>query len=223
MKAFRADLRCSGKLMKSQLCSAERENWLKQVTVQRALRVRRQQHACNQRKVVPEIRVGVLNVQGMSWAKRSYRGMLWHIVMKMPEQNADVMFLSDLSTPEWMSEGNKVVMLGLEEYTLFVNGVVGIVLSRLFVKLWHHSGSTVYTAGNKRWIGLTVRIGVLAVSSRISQHANAEWRECAWTEARAQTWNRAAGEVETKRRPRDPGRRCELPPGSRGETERFCG
>ena len=43
------------------------------------------------------------------------------------------MFLSDLSTPEWMSEGNKVEMLGLEEYTLFVNGMVGIVLSRCFV------------------------------------------------------------------------------------------
>ena len=86
--------------------------------------------------------------------------MLWHIVMEMREQNADVMFLSDLSTPEWMSEGNKVVMLGLEEYTLFVNGMVGIVLSRLFVKMWQSSGSTVHTAGNKRWIGLTVRMGV---------------------------------------------------------------
>ena len=69
MKAFRVDLRCSAKSMKSQLRSAERENWLKPVTVQRALRVKRQRHACNQRKVAPEIRVGVLNVQGMSWAK----------------------------------------------------------------------------------------------------------------------------------------------------------
>ena len=44
--------------------------------------------------------------------------------MKMREQNADVMFLADLSTPEWMSEGDKVVMLDLEEYTLSVNGMV---------------------------------------------------------------------------------------------------
>ena len=160
LKAFRVDLRCSGTSMKSQLRSAERELWLKPITVQRALRVRRQRHACNQRTVAPEIRVGVLNVQGMSWTKRSYRGMLWHIVMKMREQNADVMFLSDLFTPEWMSEGNKVVMLGLEEYTLFVNGMVGIVFSRCFVKLWQNSGSVTRTAGNKRWIGLTVRIGV---------------------------------------------------------------
>ena len=75
--------------------------------------------------------------------------------MKMREQNADVMFLSDLSTPEWMSEGNKVVMFGLEEYTLFVSGMVGIVLSSYFVKLWQNSGSVTRTAGNKRWIGLT--------------------------------------------------------------------
>ena len=61
LKAFRVDLRCSGESMKSQLRSAERENWLKPVTVQRALRARRQRHACNQRKVAPEIRVGVLN------------------------------------------------------------------------------------------------------------------------------------------------------------------
>ena len=58
--------------------------------------------------------------------------------MEMREQNACVVFLSDLSTPEWMSEGNKVVMLGLEQYTLFVNGMVGIVLSRCFVKLWQN-------------------------------------------------------------------------------------
>ena len=82
LKAFRVDLRCSGESMKSQLRSAERENWLKPVTVQRALRARRQRHACNPRKVAPEIRVGVLNVQGMSWTKRSYRGMLWHMVTK---------------------------------------------------------------------------------------------------------------------------------------------
>ena len=160
LKAFRVDLRCNGKSMKSQLCGAEREHWLKPITVQRALRVRRQRHACNQRKVAPETRVGVLNVQGMSWTKRSYRGMLWHIVMKMREQNADVMCLSDLSTPEWMSGGNKVVMLGLEEYALFVNGMVGIVFSRCFVNWWQNSGSVTRTAGNKRWIGLTVRIGV---------------------------------------------------------------
>ena len=52
VKAFRVDLRCSGKSMKSQLCSADRENWLKPVTaqgaLQRALRVRRQRHACMQ-------------------------------------------------------------------------------------------------------------------------------------------------------------------------------
>ena len=58
--------------------------------------------------------------------------MLWHIELKMREQNAEVWFLSDVSTPEWMSEGNKVVMLGLEEYTLFVSGMVNIALSRLF-------------------------------------------------------------------------------------------
>ena len=52
MKAFRADLRCSGKSMKSQLCRADRVNWLKPVTaqgaLQRALRVRRPRHACMQ-------------------------------------------------------------------------------------------------------------------------------------------------------------------------------
>ena len=52
VKAFRIDLRCSGKSMKSQLCSADREHWLKPITVQRALqralRVRRQRHACVQ-------------------------------------------------------------------------------------------------------------------------------------------------------------------------------
>ena len=46
-----------------------------------------------------------------------------------------------------------------------------------------------------------------SVSSLLSLHANAERRECAWTETRAPgTWSRAAVKVETKRRPRDPGR-----------------
>ena len=46
-----------------------------------------------------------------------------------------------------------------------------------------------------------------SVSSPLSLHANAERRECARTETRAPgTWNRAAVEVETRRRPRDPGR-----------------
>ena len=52
VRTFRVDLRCSGKSMKSQLCSADRVNWLKPVTaqgaLQRALRVRRQRHACLQ-------------------------------------------------------------------------------------------------------------------------------------------------------------------------------
>ena len=50
VKAFRVDLRYSGKSMKPQLCNADRVNWLKPVTaqgaLQRALRVRRQRHAC---------------------------------------------------------------------------------------------------------------------------------------------------------------------------------
>ena len=52
VKAFRVDLRCSGKSVKSQLCSADRVNWLTPVTaqgaLQRALRVGRQRHACVQ-------------------------------------------------------------------------------------------------------------------------------------------------------------------------------
>ena len=56
--------------------------------------------------------------------------MLWHIVLKMLEQFAEVWFLSDGSTSEWMSKGNKVVLLGLEEHTMFANGMDGTVLSR---------------------------------------------------------------------------------------------
>ena len=41
VNAFRVDLRCSGKSMKSQLYSADRENLLKPVTAQGAVRVRR--------------------------------------------------------------------------------------------------------------------------------------------------------------------------------------
>ena len=52
--------------------------------------------------------------------------MLWHVVLKVQEQKAEVWFLS----VEWMGKGSKVVLLGLEEYTLFVNGMVGTVLSR---------------------------------------------------------------------------------------------
>ena len=52
VKAFRVDLRCSGKSMKSQLYSADRVNWSKPATapgaLQRALRVRRQRLACVQ-------------------------------------------------------------------------------------------------------------------------------------------------------------------------------
>ena len=52
VKAFRVDMRCSGKSMKSQQCSADRVNWLKPVTaqgaLQRARRIRRQRHACVQ-------------------------------------------------------------------------------------------------------------------------------------------------------------------------------
>ena len=70
MKAFRVDLRCIGKSMKSQLCSVERKNWLKPVTVQRALRPTKNRT----RKYV--------SVSSMSkicrGQKRSYRGMLWH-------------------------------------------------------------------------------------------------------------------------------------------------
>ena len=148
LKAFRVDLRCSGKSMKSQLCSAEREHWLKPITVQRAVRVRRQRHACNHRKVAPEIRVDVLNVQGMSWTKRSYRSMLWHIVMKMREQNADVMFLSDLSDERRKQSGD----VG----TRGVHAVCEWYGRYCVVSLF----CVTRTAGNKRWIGLTVRIGV---------------------------------------------------------------
>ena len=49
---------------------------------------------------------------------RSHRSVLWHIVLKVREQNAEVMFLSDVFTPERMSEGNKVALLGLEDYTM---------------------------------------------------------------------------------------------------------
>ena len=49
---------------------------------------------------------------------------------KMPEQNAEVWFLSIWSTSEWTSKGCKVVLLGLEEYTMLVNGMVDLVLSR---------------------------------------------------------------------------------------------
>ena len=56
--------------------------------------------------------------------------MLWHIALKMLEQYEEVWFLSIWSTSERMSKGNKVVLLGLEEYTMFVNGMVVIVLSR---------------------------------------------------------------------------------------------
>ena len=94
VKAYRVDLRCSGKSTTSQLCSAERENWLKPVTAQRVLR--EEWHACNRRKMPVEVRVGVLNVQSMFWTKRS-RSMLCHIVTKVREENADV-FLVDLST-----------------------------------------------------------------------------------------------------------------------------
>ena len=184
LKAFRVDLRCSGKSMKSQLRSAEREHWLKPITVQRALRVRSQRHACNQRKVALEIRVGVLNVQGMSWTKRSYRGICH----------------------EWMSEGNKVVMGTLRVHavcewygrycvvSLFCETVakfrIGDAYSRKQEVDWSHSS---------HWC--------FSVSSPLSLHANAERRECAWTETRALgTWNRAVVEVETKRRPPDPGR-----------------
>ena len=52
VKAFRVDLRCSGKSMKSQLCSVDRVNWLKPVTaqgaLQRARRIGRQRHTCVQ-------------------------------------------------------------------------------------------------------------------------------------------------------------------------------
>ena len=126
---------------------------------------------------------------------------------KMREQNADVMFLSDLSTPEWMTEGNKVVMLGLEEYTLFVSGMVGIVLSRCFVKLWQNSGSVMRHSREQEVDWSHSSHWCFSVSSPLSLHANAERRECARTETRALgTWNRAAVEVETRRRPRDPGR-----------------
>ena len=142
----------------------------------------------------------------MSWTKRSYRGMLWHIVLKVLDQCAEVWFLSILFTTEWTSKGSKVVLLGLEEYTMLVIGMVGIVLSRLFVKLAkfrigdeHSRKQEVDWSHSSQWC--------LSLSSPLSLHANAERRECARTEARTPgTWNRVAVEVGTKRRPRDPGR-----------------
>ena len=68
------------------------------------------------------------------------------IMMKMREKSADVMLLS-------------VLMLSLEEYTLFVNGMVCIVLFRPFVKMWQNSGALAHTTRSKRWIGLTVSMG----------------------------------------------------------------
>ena len=78
---------------------------------------------------------------------------LWHIVTKMREKNADVMFLSDLSTPEWMSEGDKVVMLGTRRvHTLREwNGLYSVV--------WQNSEALVSTTRSKRWIGITVSMG----------------------------------------------------------------
>ena len=134
----------------SQLCSAERENWLKPVTAQRVLRIKRLRHAAT----IGKVRVDLLNVQSMSWSQRSYRRMLWRIVTKMREENADAIFLSDLSTPEWMSKGCKVMMLGLEEFSLFVNGTVGTVLSRLFVNMWQKSGTMTRTTESRRWMNI---------------------------------------------------------------------
>ena len=125
--------------------------------------------------------------------------MLWHIVLKVLDQYAEVWFLSIWFTSQWTSKGSKVVLPGLEEYTMLVIGTVGTVLSRCFVKMWQSSGSVTRTAGSKRWNALSVRIGVFSVSSPLSLYANAERRECAWTEARAPgTWNRVVVEVETR-------------------------
>ena len=90
-----------------------------------------------------------------------------------------------------------MVLLGLEENTLFVNGMVGIVLSRCFVKLWQNSGSVMRTAGSKRWIGLTVRIGVFRYHLITCQRR----AEGVRTDRDTSTWN-VVVEVEAKRRPR---------------------
>ena len=177
MKAFRVVVQCRKRKL------AETSNSAKSATSKEA--TARLQSAEN----CPEyVSVSSLS-KGMSRTKRSYRNMLWHIVMS--------------------------VMLGLEEYTLFVNGMVGIVLSRLFVTLAKFRIGDAHSRKQEvdRGHGLH---RCFSVSSHLSLHANAEWRERAWTETQASgTWNRAAVEVETKRRPRDPGRRCEFAPGSR--------
>ena len=202
--------------MKSQLRSAERENWLKPVTVQRALRVRRQRPACNQRKVVAEIRVGVLNVQGMSWTKRSYRGMLWHIVMKNARAkcgcDVPVRFVyarMDERRKQSGDVGTRRVHIVCEwngRYCL-VSFVCETVANFRIGDARSRKQEVDWALGLHR---------CFSVSSHISLHADAERRECAWTGTRALgAWNRVVVGVATKRRPRDPGRRCEFAPGSR--------
>ena len=101
--------------------------------------------------------------------------------------------------------------------------MVGIVLSRLFVELAKFRIWDVHS--KKQEVDWALGLQRCSSSqSHISLHADAERRECASTETRAAgAWNRVVVEVETKRRPRDPGRRCEFALVSRWETERFCG
>ena len=99
------------------------------------------------------------------------------------------------------------MMLGLEEFSLFVNGMVGIVLSRWFrenvanfrVGDAHSRKQEVDWSHSSHWC--------FSVSSLLSLHAQRR-AEGVRTDRDKSTWNMEPScvEVETKRRPRDPGR-----------------
>ena len=200
LKAFRVDFRCSGKSMKSQLCSADRKNWLEPITVQRALRVRRLQSSkscfgdtcwCPQcpRYVMDKAVVQghvVAHCDENARAERRCDVPVRSVHARMDDrrkQSGDVGTRRVHAFCEWYGR-YCVVSLFCEIVAKFRIG---------------DAHSRKQEVDSSHWC--------FSVSSLLSLHANAERRECAWTEARAPgTWNRAAVEVETKRRPRDPGR-----------------
>ena len=216
LNAFRVDLRCSGKSMKSQLCSAEREHWLKPITVSKsatcketAARLQSTESCSGDTRWCPQCPRYVVDeafVQGHVVAHRDEDARaerrcdvpVRSVHARMDErrkQSGDVGTRRVHAVCEWYGR-YCVVSLFCAVVAKFR---IGDADSRKQEVDWSHSS---------HWC--------FSVSSPLSLHANTERRECARAETRAPgTWNRVAVEVETKRRPRDLGRRCALSFGSR--------
>ena len=84
--------------------------------------------------------------------------MLYDIVDSMRKRQIDIMFVSDVGSPDWVE---KVVhYVAIEEFMWIIFGKVAIILSRPMVNAWRQAGEKVrFDKDSDRWLAADIRIG----------------------------------------------------------------